>query len=65
MADLEDLNAINVLLVEDDEGDALIIREAFEYYRIRNRLTVVSSQIRPPKFSMIFRHMARPMPVPA
>ena len=42
MADLDDLNAINVLLVEDDEGDALIIREAFEYYRIRNRLTVVT-----------------------
>ena len=42
MADLDDLNAINVLLVEDDEGDALIIREAFDYYRIRNRLTVVT-----------------------
>ena len=25
---------------------------------------VVSSQIRPPKYSMIFRVMARPMPVP-
>jgi CheY-like chemotaxis protein len=34
--------AIDVLLVEDDEGDALIIREAFEYYRIRNRLHVVT-----------------------
>jgi CheY-like chemotaxis protein len=42
MAGPDDLNAINVLLVEDDEGDALIIREAFEYYRIRNRLTVVT-----------------------
>jgi CheY-like chemotaxis protein len=42
MSDPGDLNAINVLLVEDDEGDALIIREAFEYYRIRNRLTVVT-----------------------
>jgi CheY-like chemotaxis protein len=42
MTDPGDLNAINVLLVEDDEGDALIIREAFEYYRIRNRLNVVT-----------------------
>jgi CheY-like chemotaxis protein len=42
MAGPDDLNAIDVLLVEDDEGDALIIREAFEYYRIRNRLTVVT-----------------------
>jgi CheY-like chemotaxis protein len=40
--ELDDLNAINVLLVEDDEGDALIIREAFEYYRIRNRLNIVT-----------------------
>ena len=42
MADHDDLNAINVLLVEDDEGDALIIREAFEYYKIRNELNVVT-----------------------
>ncbi len=27
-------------------------------------VTPVSSQIRPPKYSMIFRHIARPMPVP-
>jgi CheY-like chemotaxis protein len=33
---------IDVLLVEDDEGDALIIQEAFEYYKIRNRLHVVT-----------------------
>jgi CheY-like chemotaxis protein len=39
---MADPDEINVLLVEDDEGDALIIREAFEYYRIRNRLTVVT-----------------------
>jgi CheY-like chemotaxis protein len=42
MADRDGMNAINVLLVEDDEGDALIIREAFEYYKIRNELTVVT-----------------------
>jgi CheY-like chemotaxis protein len=39
---MTDDGAIDVLLVEDDEGDALIIREAFEYYRIRNRLHVVT-----------------------
>jgi CheY-like chemotaxis protein len=39
----EDVGAIDVLLVEDDEGDALIIREAFEYYKIRNRLHVVTN----------------------
>jgi CheY-like chemotaxis protein len=42
MAGPDDLNAINVLLVEDDEGDALIIREAFEYYKIRNQLNIVT-----------------------
>jgi CheY-like chemotaxis protein len=36
------LDAIDVLLVEDDEGDALIIQEAFEYYKIQNRLHVVT-----------------------
>jgi CheY-like chemotaxis protein len=33
---------IDVLLVEDDEGDVLMTREAFEYYKIHNRLHVVS-----------------------
>jgi CheY-like chemotaxis protein len=33
---------IDVLLVEDDQGDALIIQEAFEYYKIRNRLHLVT-----------------------
>jgi CheY-like chemotaxis protein len=32
---------IDVLLVEDDEGDVLMTREAFEYYKINNRLHVV------------------------
>jgi CheY-like chemotaxis protein len=35
-------DAVDVLLVEDDDGDALIIQEAFEYYKIRNRLHVVT-----------------------
>lgn len=33
---------VDVLLVEDDAGDALIIAEAFEHYRIKNRLHVVT-----------------------
>ncbi len=33
---------IDVLLVEDDDADALIISEAFEYYKIRNRLHVAT-----------------------
>src|SRR6266566_506482 len=33
---------VDVLLVEDDEGDVLMTREAFEYYKIQNRLHVVS-----------------------
>jgi CheY-like chemotaxis protein len=36
------LDAIDVLLIEDDDGDALIIQEAFEYYKIQNRLHVVT-----------------------
>jgi CheY-like chemotaxis protein len=37
-----DVQPIDVLLVEDDEGDVLMTREAFEFYRIRNPLHVVS-----------------------
>ena len=33
---------VDVLLVEDDPGDALIVREAFEHYKVRNPLTVVT-----------------------
>jgi CheY-like chemotaxis protein len=33
---------VDVLLVEDDEGDVLMTREAFEHYRIRNTLHVVT-----------------------
>src|ERR1700729_2685669 len=41
MADYGDSRLIDVLLVEDDEGDVLMTREAFEYYKIQNRLHVV------------------------
>jgi CheY-like chemotaxis protein len=34
--------AVKILLVEDDEGDVLITREAFDYYNIRNDLHVVN-----------------------
>jgi CheY-like chemotaxis protein len=42
MVDWGDSKVIDVLLVEDDEGDVLMTREAFEYYKIRNQLHVVS-----------------------
>ncbi|MDL5159761.1 response regulator [Actinomycetospora termitidis] len=32
---------IDVLLVEDDEGDVLMTREAFEHHKLRNTLHVV------------------------
>ena len=35
------LDAVDVLLVEDDPGDVLMTKEAFEHYRIRNELHVV------------------------
>ena len=41
MADRGGLELTDVLLVEDDPGDVLMTREAFEQYRIRNTLHVV------------------------
>jgi len=35
-----DCRAIEVLLIEDDPGDVVITREAFEHYKIRNSLRV-------------------------
>jgi CheY-like chemotaxis protein len=35
------LDVVDVLLVEDDQGDVLMTREAFEHYKIRNVLHVV------------------------
>jgi CheY-like chemotaxis protein len=34
--------AVDVLLVEDDEGDVLMTKEAFAHFKIRNPLHVVS-----------------------
>jgi len=42
MPDCGGSKVIDVLLVEDDEGDVLMTKEAFEYHKIRNRLHVVS-----------------------
>jgi CheY-like chemotaxis protein len=38
----EALKPIDILLVEDDPGDVLMTREAFEHHKIRNSLHVVS-----------------------
>jgi CheY-like chemotaxis protein len=35
------LDVVDVLLVEDDDGDVLMTREAFEHHKIRNTLHVV------------------------
>ena len=42
MADVVNTKVIDVLMVDDDDGDVLMTREAFEYYKVRNRLHVVS-----------------------
>jgi len=39
------LNVIDVLLVEDDPGDVLMTREAFEHHRIGNTLHVVDDGV--------------------
>ena len=42
MTDPDDPRLLDVLLVEDDEGDVLMTREAFEFHKIRNALHVVT-----------------------
>ena len=42
MTEDADYQMVDVLLVEDDAGDVLMTREAFEHYKIRNTLHVVS-----------------------
>jgi CheY-like chemotaxis protein len=39
------VNAIDVLLVEDDPGDVLMTREAFEDHKVRNNLFVVTNGV--------------------
>jgi CheY-like chemotaxis protein len=50
MTDREDFQALDVLLVEDDEGDVLMTREAFEFYKLRNPLHVVSDGVQALEF---------------
>jgi CheY-like chemotaxis protein len=42
MTDHGEGQAMHVLLVEDDPGDVLMTREAFEHYKLRNVLDVVT-----------------------
>jgi CheY-like chemotaxis protein len=42
MTNCAGLQVIDVLLVEDDQGDVLMTREAFEHYGMGNRLHVVT-----------------------
>jgi CheY-like chemotaxis protein len=42
ISDEADYQLVDVLLVEDDAGDVLMTREAFEHYKIRNALHVVT-----------------------
>ncbi|MFI6598880.1 response regulator [Nonomuraea sp. NPDC050536] len=39
---MSDLRPIEVLLIEDDQGDILLTREAFDLNKVRNRLHVVN-----------------------
>lgn len=39
------LTVIDVLLVEDDPGDALMTQEAFDHHKIRNKLHVVKDGV--------------------
>jgi CheY-like chemotaxis protein len=42
MTDHGECQAVHVLLVEDDPGDVLMTREAFEHHKLRNVLDVVT-----------------------
>ncbi len=52
------MNAITILLVEDDPGDVVLVREAFEHDKVRNELRVASDgvealeQLRNPDLSL-------------
>jgi CheY-like chemotaxis protein len=42
MTEWDGCDVVDVLLVEDDPGDILMTKEAFEHYKIRNKLHVVT-----------------------
>ena len=41
----QNLNVIEVLLVEDDPGDVVLVREAFEYNKLHNALHVAADGV--------------------
>jgi CheY-like chemotaxis protein len=63
MADRGGQELADVLLVEDDPGDVLMTREAFEHFRIRNTLHVVGDGEQAMQFlrqSGVYTSMPRP-----
>jgi len=42
---MENLAVVDVLLVEDDPGDVVLIKEAFEYNKVHNTLHIVSDGV--------------------
>jgi CheY-like chemotaxis protein len=42
---MENLSVVDVLLVEDDPGDVVLIREAFEFNKVHNTLHVASDGV--------------------
>jgi CheY-like chemotaxis protein len=42
---MENLTVVDVLLVEDDPGDVVLIREAFEFNKVHNALHVASDGV--------------------
>jgi CheY-like chemotaxis protein len=42
---MENLSVVDVLLVEDDPGDVVLIREAFELNKVHNALHVASDGV--------------------
>jgi CheY-like chemotaxis protein len=50
MTQLSDSQPIVVLLVEDDPGDIVLIQEAFEHNKVRNRLHIVHDGVEAMEF---------------
>jgi CheY-like chemotaxis protein len=50
MTEPSDTQPIVVLLVEDDPGDVVLIQEAFEHNKVRNRLHVVGDGVEAMEF---------------
>jgi CheY-like chemotaxis protein len=50
MTPSSDSRPISVLLVEDDPGDVVLIQEAFEHNKVRNRLHVVGDGVEAMQF---------------